>query len=275
MRINNKIVSESFSVSESGNNISDNIEALRAISSLIEFCSQIGDIISYDDELFYQVVDNDGTIFADWLYGNTSGLEKDAIDYFSSLLRQKCTKEHDGDTTIEIGLPCNTKYVGRFEEYKQERCSIMEKLVDKSEFVDMAQKSFPNLLFSNTCFVNMKKEMVGDTTVRRQMVKILAFLDKDQGNTYRSCNNDIELSLRSMESLVGITCATDPKHKDDLMFDFTIQNSNAVATKKICCHIHFKILRDDSNYRLYFWWNDEKLDNKGKIPIGYIDGHPY
>ena len=45
--------------------------------------------------------------------------------------------------------------------------------------------------------------------------------------------------------------------------------------KKVVCHPHFQLIRDDSNLRVYFQWKDDKVGNSKKVLIGRIGRHPW
>lgn len=45
--------------------------------------------------------------------------------------------------------------------------------------------------------------------------------------------------------------------------------------EQVVCHPHFKLIRDDSDLRIYFQWKDSRVGNNEKVLIGRIGRHPW
>lgn len=48
-----------------------------------------------------------------------------------------------------------------------------------------------------------------------------------------------------------------------------------LAYVEIECSPHLKLIRKDSNLRIYFYWKDDRIGNGKKVLIGRIGRHPY
>lgn len=74
--------------------------------------------------------------------------------------------------------------------------------------------------------------------------------------------------MKILEQELGRTCAPDLKHQKQLSFEFSydekIGEEIEERKKKVVCHPHFKLIRDDSNLRVYFQWKDDiRIDRMG------------
>ena len=83
-----------------------------------------------------------------------------------------------------------------------------------------------------------------------------------------------ELSVRTLE------CTGDPAHKAYLKFPFSYLgdgdgNEEQWQIKDIECSPHMKLIRRDSNLRIYFFWFDDRIGEGEKVLIGHIGKYPY
>lgn len=64
-----------------------------------------------------------------------------------------------------------------------------------------------------------------------------------------------------------------------MRFEFTyekeIDGESFQRRKTIECQPHFKLIRDDSDLRVYFWWQDEDVGDGKKVLIGRVGRHPW
>lgn len=70
---------------------------------------------------------------------------------------------------------------------------------------------------------------------------------------------------------MGLWCSMDPKHRDSLWFSFTYEDLHT----DIRCEPHMKLIREDSDLRIYFYWKDNKIAEGKKVLIGRIGRHPW
>lgn len=82
-----------------------------------------------------------------------------------------------------------------------------------------------------------------------------------------------------LQEMLKKTCATDPNHKRELYFEFSYEQEiggNIQEKKKwVECQPHFKLIRDDSDLRVYFQWKDDDVGNGEKVLIGRVGRHPW
>ena len=78
------------------------------------------------------------------------------------------------------------------------------------------------------------------------------------------------------ESLVRHLLAKVTVFDQKLVFEFRYEDEkNQVKYKEIACEPHLKLIRRDSNLRIYFYWADKDVGNDEKVLVGRIGSHPY
>ncbi len=69
------------------------------------------------------------------------------------------------------------------------------------------------------------------------------------------------------------------KHREHLWFPFTyielLDGETVKREKAVLCEPHLKLIRRDSDLRIYFWWCDDKVGKGEKVLVGHIGRHPY
>lgn len=82
-----------------------------------------------------------------------------------------------------------------------------------------------------------------------------------------------------LQSMMQRTCAPDANHRSELRFEFSFEQENdgKMQEKKkwVECQPHFKLIRDDSDLRVYFQWKDDEVGNGEKVLIGRVGRHPW
>ena len=112
----------------------------------------------------------------------------------------------------------------------------------------------------------------------REITKNLAVLNDYAISLYYKYHNDLKEAMRILSSML-LECSGDPKHRESLFFPFTYyENLNGINTaqeKKILCEPHLKLIRRDSDLRIYFQWCDDQVGKGEKVLVGRIGRHPY
>ena len=78
-----------------------------------------------------------------------------------------------------------------------------------------------------------------------------------------------EIILKAMDCLTRelCTCAPDSKHEKDLLFTFCYEEEKrkkGSTNKRSDMFATLKLIRDDSNLRIYFYWKDDEIGLAGK-----------
>lgn len=135
------------------------------------------------------------------------------------------------------------------------------------------ESCFPNSIFADGCG-NELRNIASFEQHRGEITDCLAFLD-EHALEYFKQSLVPEDALKRLQAEFGRSCSMDPKHKGCLQFEFEYQENEKVKRKKIECQPHFKLVRDDSDLRVYFYWKDSQVGDGNKILIGRIGRHPY
>ena len=89
----------------------------------------------------------------------------------------------------------------------------------------------------------------------------------------------MDIRMTKILSAKILECSNDPNHRNQLVFKFAYEQSQDVekelAYVEIECSPHLKLIRKDSNLRIYFYWKDDRIGNGKKVLIGRIGRHPY
>lgn len=137
------------------------------------------------------------------------------------------------------------------------------------------ESCFPNSKFAEDC-KNELKYIKNFDCYKEEIVKCLALLDERAIGLYRQYSNNLKEAGRILQAQMQRTCAlSDPNHKGELQFVFYYDKENDFATKRIECQPHFKLIRDDSDLRVYFYWQDKDIEDGKKVLIGRVGRHPY
>ena len=51
--------------------------------------------------------------------------------------------------------------------------------------------------------------------------------------------------------------------------------TNEIINESFSYQPHFKLIRDDSDLRVYFWWQDDEVGDGKKVLIGRVGRHPW
>ena len=265
----NKLCTLSFDYRNTGYDIDDMHDKLYDLIEVISYCSDINEPMQFDMDLWNCIVDNKGKTMANWIYEDSHRTPEDLKRFYLEFF-SKSSKREDGGGIIQCGLGRYGNVATTVEEYLDKRRSFLDSLNDKEEYYKLLRTCFANLMFSLECEDGFRR--IGKFgEVKKEIVSVLVALDSKANKLYKECKNDGSEAEKRLTSMIGRTCSPDPRNKEKLEFSFA-KGSDVV---KVCCHIHMKLLRDDSNCRIYFWWNDENVERKGKTLIGWIDGHPY
>ena len=164
------------------------------------------------------------------------------------------------------------------KEYAKLRQSYLKTLGKPQEYADFMRSCFPNSIFSNECdqelgYIKDFKENVGEIT------DCISLLDEKAVELFLQHSKNPEFAMKLLEQELGRTCAPDLKHQKQLSFEFSydekIGEQIDERKKMVVCHPHFKLIRDDSDLRVYFQWKDTKVGKDEKVLIGRIGRHPW
>ncbi len=283
MQITNKLVSESFSIEYSGKALTTRETDYVNLDKIFDYCKQIGETVYYDDNLYDTMVE-DGIYLYEIIYGIKDGVSKDGADYLRELFGKSKKHPSADENAIIIFCSCgeysNEKISAAhtLSFYAKERQTYLKNIKNHADYGAFMKSCFPNCVFSTDCI----KELAHIKNFSDNVAEItacLSLLNEKALNLYRQYSNDLSKAQAILQSELHRTCAPDPKHKKDLLFEFEYEmdkdNQRKTLHKTIECQPHFKLIRDNSNLRIYFFWKDDDIGNGKKVLIGRIGRHPW
>lgn len=101
---------------------------------------------------------------------------------------------------------------------------------------------------------------------------MLSLLDKEALKIYQKWTPNTEKAMAKIQALTQRECSNDPNHKDTMIFEFECDDK---SVKNIECQPHLKLIRPDSDLRIYFYWRDSKVGNNEKVLVGRIGRHTW
>ena len=170
-----------------------------------------------------------------------------------------------------------TACVSNLEEYLAARRSILAKLKSPHDFCAFMETCFSDIVFADNIESGLHSiPDFSEPNVRTAIVHDLGVLNDEALDLYREYYPDAAKMCQALGTKV-LACSLDsPKHNKHLCFSFSYMDSaENTQIKSICCSPHTKLIRKDSNLRIYFEWQDVDVGAGEKVLVGHIGGHPY
>lgn len=278
MQITNELVPESFLWENIEVPLTMRIDELSDLEKVVEYCRGLNEKVYCDDSIYSEAVEEDATL-EELLYGLKKAENTDGIQFLRELFLKKITwGEIPQDNPILCSCGEYEAAAANLKDYARLRQSYLKTLNKPQEYADFMRSCFPNSVFSDECdrelgYIKDFKENVGEIT------DCISLLDEKAVELFLQYSKTPEAAMKILEQELGRTCAPDPKHQKQLSFEFSydekIGEEIEERKKKVVCHPHFKLIRDDSNLRVYFQWKDDKVGNSEKVLIGRIGRHPW
>ena len=243
-----------------------------------DFCRMNEEKLLCDMEALYMIEVEPGINLCDWIYGNQGTGSHDARSMLLYMIDSFSEYESAGDGEISIALGCYQGCISTVEEYIGKRRDFLSNIADVEEFGIFMKSCFLNSVFSDNIITAMKR-IPRFRECTRQIVSNLALLNDHAIEIYERHNRDAAKAMRELTAR-AVECTGDPAHKAFLKFPFSYcetgnDDEQNYMEKEIECSPHMKLLRPDSNLRIYFYWFDDKVGDGEKVLIGRIGSHPY
>lgn len=280
MNINHLCISESVVWQEG----CDFRSALCHLSDILEYISALEckETISYGQDFFDLDILENCTVTQCFYCDEDDELWEEKR-LLAELINQMTDYEDTAEPCEKIGIEFYPLLDGKkpsfrsacgLRNYLEQRRSILAEIESPLEFYSFMLTCFSNSIFSDNISTGLKKiANFDEALVRKSIVQDLGVLNDHALEIYDECYPDFRAMYQALDAKV-LSSGPDPKHKKDLIFEFTYTDGENIQTKKICCSPHTKLLRKDSNLRIYFLWKDDDI-SPNKVLIGYIGGHPY
>ncbi|PEQ92941.1 hypothetical protein CN481_14220 [Bacillus sp. AFS006103] len=273
-------------------------EQKNRIYAFIEMCEEINQYeeehILYSTDIFDQSIN--GISFADWLYNEEEIFvdekrllqilfhkdfknDEEKYPYFKEKLYDKYYIEKNLASIIIFSdnkdlAPIVDSVFLREDCFKVRRL-FLQRTRDRIEFVKTVSKVFPNLYLGEAVENSIRHyNPIGDHI--DEIIKHLSALNDHAVKLFESFSKEGEAKILDLlSSTARIICSPEgnPKNVDKyLTFNFKDTYGNI---HQIRCSPHTKLYRADTDYRIYFTWNNGQIKDLPQILIGHIGGHPY
>ena len=270
MIINNKLLEESFSYKHNLQG-SDLKECIISIDEIYLYVSKVEERLYFDIECIFMQEIKEGISLADWLWGSSYDGDKEVKDMLVQILTKPMGKEYSiFDDNIEICLYPDGSHVSTLEQYVAQRRGILSKIADKGEFCSFMPSCFADSVFS----VQIKNGLnqISDFSVHtEEIVKNLSVLNDEALDIYRENRSNLRVAYKILTSKL-LECSPDPENVKHLRFEFINDMGDIEIVE---CSPHTKLVREDSNLRIYFYWCHDNIGSGNKVLIGRIGTHPY
>ena len=259
-------------------------ESLIQLEKILEYLSSLKcrESISYQEDIFYQMILEHCTVLQCFDIEENDAFADEKrmlIGLLGRMTDYKDMIEPDHNVGIEFyPLPENKKPPFRsacgLTDYLSQRRTILAEIASPIEFYTFMSTCFSDSVFSDDVLTGLKKvSNFDEIAVRDAIVGDLSVLNDYALDIYYEYYPDFKEMFHALEAKV-LGCGPDPKHKKKLFFKFTYEGHEGIQTKLVCCSPHTKLLRKDSNLRIYFSWKDDDVAPE-KVLIGHIGRHPY
>lgn len=247
------------------------VHDLDGLNQIQSHCKTYKEKICYESKLL-DVDFHNGETFSDWLF---LGDYDDEHQYMLRLYNEWHEIETDeiSEKNIYIGLRENEYCVHGLNDYLHNRQEYLTESINALEFSSFMQSCFANLTFSDHVYQSLKQIRLFREYVPF-IVKDLQVLDDYALSVFLECKEDMQKAISIISAKVT-ECSNDQKHKDDLMFRFRGKTNEGECDIMVCCQTHTKVKERYSDVRIYFKWNDERVEGGRKVLIGRIGTHPY
>ena len=283
MRVKNSFVQKSFVWNRYSDD--DFKDAAKRLSDIVDYLRALGEPVYGQSDLYYQEILQKTPIYSFFERDEDDPLN-DAKQMVILLLQGMSTDEDNETFDDQIGLQFYAtedpgeepvRQSADLAQYFFQRRDILTGCISCQEFSSFMKTCFPDIIFAE----DIEKGICGipnfgHRSVREAIVHDLGVLNDEALDLYRKYHPDTSKMYQALETKV-LACSIDtPKHNKHLYFSFSyIDDAENVQIKSVLCSPHTKLIRRDSNLRIYFAWQDADIGNGEKILVGRIGGHPY
>lgn len=278
----------------------ENLNDSELKARLNEFLSICEEIVQFEEEnilysfdLYDQYIK--GVEFANWLYTDDKFfadekkllrllIEQSFVDDDSlyKLYRSQINKEFSDRNIAAMHILAELEDLvpTKISVYEIEDCFKIRRLFlgyerDRINFCSSINRVFPKLYLGENV-ENTLRHFNPISDHIKELITHLTALNDHALNLFEEYSREGEAKVLNMlSSTTGIICSPEGNHQTVetyLKFRFKDNEGNI---QQLSCSPHTKLYRADSNYRIYFTWNNNRLPGLPEILIGHIGGHPY
>lgn len=249
---------------------------VRRLLDIDKYISDIGESMQNSENIYSFVLDND-EFFFNWMYSDDDSLANDADlkrAVIEVLTKNDVCTDVCSDNAINISYGEFEGCVSDKDGYVKARRAILNLARNVSEYYDFMSSCFINCEFSEDILSEMKK-IQSFSSCQKAITQNLSVLNDEAMDLYKSNKNDLSKAVKELSAKL-LECSLDPNHRKKLVFRFKYEDEDKIEREKyITCEPHLKLIRKDSDLRIYFNWCDEDVGKGEKVLIGRIGSHPY
>ena len=279
MRVNNILKEESLGYDITGIGLTERIHDIKALDEVSDFCKKQGEKIEYSIAMYEMQVEPNLTMM-DLLYSERMATSADAIALLIELIDKKWklqAQEEPQGEIIRCSLGKSNNAAHNMTEYMAERQQLLRTLTKQEEYLEFMKSCFSNSVFAE----GFDEEFMHIKDFKQHMDEItdcLQVLDSEAITLYEEYKNNLQQAMNILTKKL-CTCGPDPKHEKDLhfIFQYEVEENGEVDIRKkdIICSPHLKLIRDDSDLRIYFYWKDADICEGKKVLIGRVGRHTW
>lgn len=284
MKIKNSFVQESFVWN--GHSDEDFKDAAKRLDEVVRYLHNLDEPIYGQNDLYCQEILLNTPIYSFYERTENDPLN-DAKQMVILSLQGMFSEEEDAETfDDQIGLQFYTienpagdpgRQSADFAQHLARRRDILTGCTICQEFSSFMRTCFPDIIFAEDIEKGIRGiPDFGQDSVRRAIVHDLGVLNDEAMSIYEKHYPHFEEMFKEL-SAKGVVCSPDkPENKSYLTFSFSYSlDSGESRIKTVFCSPHTKLIRRDSNLRIYFAWQDADVGTGQKVLVGRIGGHPY
>ncbi|GFI44726.1 hypothetical protein IMSAGC019_00028 [Lachnospiraceae bacterium] len=274
MEIQNKFCEGSLDYRQKGH-IDSRMEELAALYDVSEFCKDNNEKMEYSSQALYGQEIKKGVLLADWLFEWDSGSETmEMKQFFWRMVEQMWRESLDREDAevISCSLGEQEGFAHDLKSYIKARRKILEGMTEPREYARMMPSCFGNSVFAEG--IEEEMQNIEDFALHtKELTLNLSVLNDEALEIYGRCHKDGNLAMKELDSRL-LACSPDYKHQSQLRFEFSyIDEEGDTHIKKVTCHPHLKLVKKNSDYRIYFAWRDDLVGDGKKVLVGRIGRH--
>lgn len=252
------------------------LDCLTKLDKIQTFCAEISEDIYYTDKL-YEKEFIQGQLLYQWLY-ESDDENRDEKEFLLRIMQGWSRDEIKPiDNSIHVCLYkiVNIEKVGLAQgknDWFFVRRTYLAKCETKADFFNGLQSCFPEICFSTTV-ENDLNTLSHFKNLIPEIVKHLEILNDKGLSLFKEHGERGALDRIRING--GFECSIEgdaQRTRQFLTFDFLSDTGDALQIK---CSPHTKLVRADSDARIYFCWGHQAIGNGKKLLIGRIGTHPY
>lgn len=277
MEIQNRLLEESLRCRQAGRGIASRGSELSALFDVSEYCSRLKEKIRYDGSCLFDQEVEPGVDLGTWLFQHGISSDEEARGLLMRMIEQlwKEGLPDEDQETILCALGSQEAAAHDMESYIGKRREVLSGIPDPKEYARIMRTCFLNSRFADDIEIEMQN--IEDFPLHTEELTLnLSVLNDEALAIYEKHNHDGNLAMRELGSKLR-ACSPDYKNQKKLQYEFSYEveedGKKAVKSKKVICHPHLKLVKEHSDFRIYFAWKDDEVGAGNHVLVGRIGRH--